>query len=82
MESALEKDINGLDWMTPPTKKEALVKTARDRRQIGYPDRWRDYSALTNRPRRTRSAIRSAAMPSSSTADGQDQQPVDKSLWR
>src|SRR3954452_20411317 len=47
LEAALEADINGLAWMTPPTKREALGKLAAISNKIGYPDRWRDYSALT-----------------------------------
>src|SRR3954466_979757 len=47
VEAALEADINGLSWMTPPTKREALGKLAAISNKIGYPDRWRDYSALT-----------------------------------
>src|SRR4051812_32110793 len=46
VEAALEADINGLSWMTPPTKREALGKLAAISNKIGYPDRWRDYSAL------------------------------------
>jgi len=47
LEAALETDINGLSWMTPATKKEALVKLHAVADKIGYPDHWRDYTALT-----------------------------------
>jgi putative endopeptidase len=47
LESALETDINSLAWMTPATKKEALVKLHAVADKIGYPDRWREYSGLT-----------------------------------
>ena len=47
LESALETDINGLTWMTPATKTDALVKLHAVTEKIGYPDRWRDYSGLT-----------------------------------
>src|SRR6185369_8640976 len=33
-------------WMSEPTKKAALEKLATFRPKIGYPDKWRDYSAL------------------------------------
>jgi len=46
LESSLETDINGLSWMTPATKKEALVKLHAVADKIGYPEHWRDYSAL------------------------------------
>ncbi|HYM43051.1 MAG TPA: M13 family metallopeptidase [Steroidobacteraceae bacterium] len=39
--------IGKLTWMTPATKKVALEKLAAFHPKIGYPDKWRDYSALT-----------------------------------
>jgi len=39
--------IGKLEWMTPATKKVALEKLAAFHPKIGYPDKWRDYSALT-----------------------------------
>ncbi|MBI4900646.1 MAG: peptidase M13 [Actinobacteria bacterium] len=39
--------INDLEWMTPETKAEALVKLAAFRPKIGFPTVWRDYSALS-----------------------------------
>ena len=36
----------GLDWMSPETKTEALRKLHAIRNKIGYPDTWRDYSTL------------------------------------
>jgi len=39
--------IEQLPWMTPETKKVALEKLAAFHPKIGYPDRWRDYSALS-----------------------------------
>jgi len=38
--------IANLAWMTPATRKVALEKLAAFHPKIGYPDRWRDYSAL------------------------------------
>jgi predicted metalloendopeptidase len=46
LEKALKDDIQGLPWMTDATKKAALVKLEAIANKIGYPDRWRDYSAL------------------------------------
>jgi putative endopeptidase len=43
---ALGADINALAWMNDATKKQALAKLAAFTRKIGYPDKWRDYSAL------------------------------------
>ena len=46
LEAALAKDIHQLDWMTPETKKKAMEKLHAISNKIGYPEKWRDYSAL------------------------------------
>jgi endothelin-converting enzyme/putative endopeptidase len=46
IEAAMQQEIEGLDWMSPETKKEALRKLHAIRNKIGYPDKWRDYTAL------------------------------------
>lgn len=43
---AYESSIKELDWMSPETKIEALKKISKFTPKIGYPDKWRDYSAL------------------------------------
>lgn len=43
---AYETSIEALDWMSPETKKQALVKIKKFMPKIGYPDKWRDYSSL------------------------------------
>jgi putative endopeptidase len=50
LEKALGEDIEKLPWMTPATKKQALVKLKAITNKIGYPDHWRDYSALAINP--------------------------------
>ena len=42
--------INELAWMSPDTKVKALEKLGKFRPKIGYPDKWRDYSALQTTP--------------------------------
>ena len=44
---AFEKGIDQLEWMGPETKAQAKTKLARFNVKIGYPEKWRDYSALT-----------------------------------
>ena len=46
LESALDRDIRELPWMTDTTKQKALEKRAAIANKIGYPDRWRDYSTV------------------------------------
>ena len=38
--------ITNLDWMSPETKVKALEKLKKFTPKVGYPDKWRDYSAL------------------------------------
>jgi putative endopeptidase len=46
LEKALGDDIKTLPWMSEDTKKAAEEKLAEFRNKIGYPEKWRDYSAL------------------------------------
>jgi putative endopeptidase len=46
MLKAYESDIRSLPWMSRVTKAKALEKIATFMPKIGYPDNWRDYSAL------------------------------------
>jgi putative endopeptidase len=47
--AAFGRRIDALAWMTPETKLRARRKLAGFRAQVGYPDRWHDYSALAMR---------------------------------
>jgi putative endopeptidase len=42
---ALHDDLQTLSWMGPATRQQALIKLSMFARKIGYPDKWRDYSA-------------------------------------
>jgi endothelin-converting enzyme/putative endopeptidase len=81
VEAAMERDINQLTWMTPATKQQALEKLHAVVNKIGYPDRWRDYTALN-------------VVPSDAIGNGQRAnefefrrqlnkigKPVDRSEW-
>ena len=45
--AAYENRINNLVWMSPETKEKAIEKLNSMTIKIGYPDKWKDYSALT-----------------------------------
>lgn len=47
IETAMDQDIDTLDWMSPGTKVRAKEKLQAIADKIGYPDHWRDYSKLT-----------------------------------
>jgi putative endopeptidase len=44
--AALRDDLQTLPWMSPATRKAAVEKLEAFTIKIGYPDKWRDYSAL------------------------------------
>ena len=46
IQAAMDGEIRKLDWMGPQTKAKALEKLHGIVNKIGYPDKWRDYSAL------------------------------------
>ncbi|GAB3288685.1 M13 family metallopeptidase [Hymenobacter tenuis] len=46
IKEAMGEHIQGLEWMSPATKAEAQKKLAAFTVKIGYPDKWKDYSAL------------------------------------
>ncbi|HTK95179.1 MAG TPA: M13 family metallopeptidase [Terriglobales bacterium] len=81
IETAMEQDINALDWMTPETKPKALAKLHAVMNKIGYPDKWRDYSKLK--------IVRGDALGNSLRANEFEHNrvfakvngPVDKSEW-
>ncbi len=50
IETAMRTEIEGLPWMSPATKRQALVKLRGVVDKIGYPDKWRDYSSVEIRP--------------------------------
>ena len=43
---AYDQSIKELDWMSGETKAQALDKLSKFKANIGYPDVWRDYSAI------------------------------------
>jgi putative endopeptidase len=47
IETALTSDIQGLAWMSPATKEQAVVKLKGIEDKIGYPSHWRNYSSVT-----------------------------------
>ncbi|KXF52211.1 peptidase M13 [Rhodococcus sp. SC4] len=47
LQEAYRRNISDLDWMSPETRQAALRKLEKFTPKIGYPDKWRDYSAVT-----------------------------------
>jgi putative endopeptidase len=81
IETMLGQDIQSLDWMTPATKAQAMIKLHAVTGKIGYPDKWRDYSSVK--------IVRGEAVGNDERATEFDVrrrlnkigQPVDRSEW-
>ena len=79
--SAMDRRIDTLEWMAPDTKVKAHAKLAAFTPKIGYPDRWRDMSALEiDRSDALGNAMRSSRFD---YADNQAKlgQPIRKWEW-
>lgn len=81
LEDALREDIEQLDWMTLPTKKEALAKLSLIANRIGYPDKWQDYSSVTIRRNDWTSNTFRASEYAVTTKLNQIGKPVDRTEW-
>ncbi len=46
LREAYRRRMEKLDWMSQETKQQAFTKLEKLVQKIGYPDKWRDYSAL------------------------------------
>ena len=81
IEKAMELRINQLDWMSPGTKQQAITKLHAIRNKIGYPDHWRDYSAVEITPNDFAGNVRNAIVFESRRELNKIGKPVDHGEW-
>ncbi len=81
IEKAMEDEIKGLDWMTGATKQRALEKLHTIANKIGYPDRWRDYSAVGVKPDDFFGNVARATVFESHRELAKIGKPVDRGEW-
>ena len=79
--TAMKGRIERLDWMSPPTKAKALEKLAAFTVKIGYPDKWRDYTALTIKDDDLYGNVNRASTFDWDFRVGRLGGPVDRSEW-
>ena len=78
---AYEADIETLTWMTPATKAKALEKIRRFTPKVGYPDKWRDYSALSIVPGQLVGDVTNAQVFEWNRELKRIDEPVDRGEW-
>lgn len=82
LQTALGQHIQNLTWMSDETKARALEKLAKFTVKIGYPDKWRDYSALTIDPSKSYWQNVQAAIKFNADLNTADYgKPVDRDRW-
>ncbi len=79
--AAFEESIDGLEWMTEATKVEAHTKLKRFTAKIGYPDVWKDYSAMTVVPGELIASVRAARAFHHDYEVNKLGGPVDRNEW-
>ncbi|HEX9946468.1 MAG TPA: M13 family metallopeptidase [Allosphingosinicella sp.] len=81
LQSAMRARIEGAQWMTAQTRAAALEKLARQRVKVGYPSKWRDYSALELRPDDLYGNVKRAGAFTVGYYFNRIGKPVDKEEW-
>ena len=79
--TAFGQAFDGLDWMGEDTKAAAHAKLAAFTPKVGYPDRWRDYSALEVTPGDLVGNVRRAAAFEVDRNLAKLGSPVDRDEW-
>ncbi len=81
LKSALGADIEQLTWMSAATKQEAEKKLAAFRDKVGYPDHWRDYSAIQVTPTDFVADLHNASLFNYDYRINHIGRPVDEKEW-
>jgi putative endopeptidase len=82
LEAALSERLDALDWMTAETKARAHEKLAAFTPKIGYPEKWKDYSALVIRREDLLGNVRRAAQWQWDYQVARLDKPVDRDEWQ
>jgi len=83
LRAALKERIRTRPWMSEATKKQALAKLASFTQKIGYPDTWRDYSALVIDPKQPAAVnLRRAQEFEQQRQLAKIGRPVDRAEWQ
>jgi putative endopeptidase len=78
---AFDRRIDALEWMSPETKARAKEKLAGMKVGMGYPSKWRDYSALEIRPDDALGNVQRAGLIEYMRNLAKLGQPVDREEW-
>ncbi len=78
---AMRERIQALDWMSAETKQEATTKLDAIAVKIGYPDKWKDYSAVEIKENDYLGNVMRATRVEFQRQVDRLGKPIDRSLW-
>ncbi|MFC0589301.1 M13 family metallopeptidase [Novosphingobium aquiterrae] len=81
IKGAFAKRVEGLDWLAPDTRKEALEKVKTIEVGVGYPDTWRDYGALKVTADNAYANVQAAGKVDYAQQLAKIGKPLDKREW-
>jgi len=81
IETAMNQDLDTLDWMSAETKVRAKAKLHAVADKIGYPDHWRDYSKLAVERGDAYGNLQRAVVFENLRQISKIGQPVDRGEW-
>ncbi len=81
IKAAFAKRVEALDWMAPSTKAEALAKVKSIVVGVGYPDTWRDYSAVSITPDNAYANQKAAGLAEYKHQLAKIGKPMDRAEW-
>lgn len=81
IKTAFAKRVEKLNWLAPDTRKEALEKVRTIEVGVGYPDSWRDYSALKVSPDDAYANVQAAEKVAYAQQLAKIGKPLDKREW-
>ncbi len=81
IEHAMEQDVKSADWMSAETKEQALAKLKHVENKIGFPEKFRDYTAVSIKPGEYYADVRAARQAEQRRQFAKIGKPVDKTEW-
>ncbi len=81
IKQAFATRVQGIEWMAPATKAEAVKKIDTMAVGVGYPDTWADYSGLTISPTDAYANAKAAELDNYKRQIAKIGKPMDKKEW-
>jgi predicted metalloendopeptidase len=81
IKAAFVRRVEAIDWMAPTTRREAIEKVRTIEVGVGFPDRWKDYSALKVSPTQAYANAQAALRLDYAQQLAKVGKPLDRREW-